>query len=308
MALTHMNLLELAKRFNGPAGISIAEELNRVSVVLPKMDFEQVPGGIKKFAARAKLPTIGFRHINQAISQDYSVANRFVESCKIMESNPSIDAQVPVADVALALADEALTHVEAMAQNFDEEFFYGDADVDSAGFDGLFQRIVFGGSQCVNAGAASGNATSMYAVKFGRGHLRGIVPVGKEWLKTKRLGEYLDQDLGILVEGAHVAVNAGMYVANGKAVSQLANIGTVAVGTNAPSSDNLHEFVLAVKGGADIIYTSSFGLRQLQYVLENSLATHLPPGLDKIGAMVYQWGSVPVVVTDAVSAIESIKS
>jgi len=144
-----LTLLEAAKQFDTDlkrqAVIEMFAGSTDLNAAMPWMD---LPGGFYSYQQEARLPSVGFRGINESYSPSVGVINPQTETLKIAGGEIDVDkALIKMHGPGTRSRQEAM-QVKAFAQTITDHFINGDAS-DGVGFDGLRRRVT--GYQLLNA-------------------------------------------------------------------------------------------------------------------------------------------------------------
>lgn len=136
-----LTLHEAAKQFDGDikrqAVIEMFAGSTELNAVLPFMD---LPGGSYSYNQEAKLPSVGFRGINEGYTASVGVINPMTETLKIAGGDLDVDkALIKMHGAGTRTTQEAMK-VKAFGQTITDAFINGDAS-DGVSFDGLRRRV-----------------------------------------------------------------------------------------------------------------------------------------------------------------------
>jgi hypothetical protein len=308
MANTYLTLAELRERQalinSGAPIIDLLFEKAPLFSVLPMVG---KAGGIFRYGTKDANPTVSFRGVNDSIDTTKATISMQSEQVRYMEANPWID-RAGVSNIPEELALEVDAQVEAMVEGFHHELIYGDQSVDPNGFDGLYTRILAGGSQFVDGGQTTGSCTSIYAVKFGPNLMTGFYTEGKPVISSDFIGLQPNPDgkktMGYM---QHIFLEAGVAVTDGYAVAQYGSINPSAGGTNDLDLGKLNQLLLKVRGRRpDLLLMNSNIFAQLQntQVAGNSAVRG---SVQDFGAFAYGYNGVPILITDEILDTEAAK-
>lgn len=300
----YISLAEMSKR-EGFGAAAIAEELNKQSAFMGLLPFEVVPGGVKKYGVRAALPNIGFRGVNDTITQSVSVVNPYEESTVIAESNPWIDKAAINGSPAEAMAVEAIAHVEKLRQVWTTSAFYGDKETDPEGMDGLNVRYLYnsGNGQVVSASGTGTDLMSIWVVEFGPNKVQGFISSPDDFLDAQLLpGLHEHPTKGTMGYKAHVWMRAGLAVCDARAAAQIANIETSG-SSNILTLPQLHDAVSRV-GNPTAIFANRTGILQIQALFDSKVTF----GTDEFGRRFMDFGGLPIYREDNLVITEAAKS
>lgn len=147
---------------------------------------------------RTGLPNSTWRRMYRGTQPSKSTRAQITDTCGILEQRAEIDKDVAMlnGNTAAFRLSEAEAHVEAMGQDFLEQLFYGDTDVNPERFMGLTPRYntlntaVGTSANVIDAGGTGSNNTSIWLVVWSENTVTGIYPKGSEaGLSHQDLGE-----------------------------------------------------------------------------------------------------------------------
>jgi hypothetical protein len=144
-----LTLFEAAKAFDNDikrqAVIEMFAGATELNSVLPFFD---IPGGSYSYNQEAKLPSIGFRGINEGYGQDIGVLNPQTEALKIAGGDLDVDKALLKIHGAQVRTSQETMKIKSFGQAITSAFINGDAS-DGVSFDGLRRRV--GGFQLLSA-------------------------------------------------------------------------------------------------------------------------------------------------------------
>jgi hypothetical protein len=136
-----LTLHEAAKQFDGDikrqAIIEMFAGSTELNAVLPFMD---LPGGSYSYNQEAKLPSVGFRGINEGYTASIGVINPMTETLKIAGGDLDVDKALIKMHGAGTRSRQEAMKVKAFGQTITDAFINGDAS-DGVSFDGLRRRV-----------------------------------------------------------------------------------------------------------------------------------------------------------------------
>jgi len=294
-----ITLAEMAKREE--VGF-IAEQLNKLSPIMQFLPFERCPGGVKKYAVREALPTIGFRGINDTITPSVSVVNPYQEGCAVLENNPWIDRAAITGNPAAAMADELMASAEVIKQTFCDAFFYGDRGVNPKAFDGLNTRILSSGGQFVSAAGSGSDTYSVWILALGPNKVQGIIPKDEDYLDARMIPGLQKHEtkktMGYL---GHAFFKAGIAVVSPRALCQYGNI------KNAGSSNifDLDQFddALSRVDNPTMVVMPRTGFLQFQKKARAAVSLRR----DELGRWFSDYGGLPIYIDENLLTTETNK-
>ncbi|MDR2161629.1 MAG: hypothetical protein LBO77_05775 [Desulfovibrio sp.] len=144
---------------------------------------------------RAGLPQIYWKRLYRGTPVSKSQVTAIKDPVGMLEGRSVLDVKLLEIHQSQAKAyreGEARAFTEAMRQELATAIFYGDIKGNPDGIHGLDPRYAFKNApQVVDAGAASGNCTSMFGVVWGENEVTGIFPKDSvAGLKHKAIPEY----------------------------------------------------------------------------------------------------------------------
>lgn len=233
---TYPTLLDMAKRNGRDRAIPLIEETSKWIPEISGVNWDgsKLPGvgsvrtikGISyKTLIRTGLPTVAFREANAGVNISAGTyENRTVETF-IM--NPRWECDKAVADRSedgpdAYIADEAMAIMEATMQALGAQFFYG-RSIDAKGHPGLVDAVQ--STYTVDATGSGGSSASVYAVKFGVGHVQWIYGEnGSLMIPDKRIETVYRSDLPMTAYVQDMLAYPGVQVGSIRSVGRIKNI------------------------------------------------------------------------------------
>ena len=157
-----LTLIEAAKLGQGTQfERAVTAIFARSSEVLEIMPFREIPGNALRYNVESKLPSVGFRGVNEAWTPNNGVLNPITESLSIAGGDIEVDTFILTTEGMDQRAVHESMKIAALAEQWTRKFIKGDSESDPREFDGLQKRI--GGLQLIPAGATSGgDALSLF--------------------------------------------------------------------------------------------------------------------------------------------------
>lgn len=233
LASTRLRMSDIAKRLN-PDGsaASIAEVLENSTPILADAPMVEANGlNAHRSTRRAALPSVGWRRLNAGTVSTKSVVDQVQDATALLEAWGEIDEAVAKmnGNTAEWRMQEAVAFLQAMAQEFEATFFYGNAGTDEKEFDGVATRYNTAGAQVLDAGSSDTDNTSIYLMGWGaqtchliypKGSVAGIQHVdhGKQVIESvngvagAKMSGYIDQytlEVGFHVKDPRFIVRIG---------------------------------------------------------------------------------------------------
>lgn len=182
LASTRLRMSDIAKRMN-PDGsaASIAEVLENATPILGDAPMVEANGlNAHRSTRRAALPSVGWRRLNSGTIATKSVTDQVQDATALLEAWGEIDEKVAAlnGNTAEWRMQEATAFLQAMAQEFEATFFYGNSGTDDKEFDGVATRYNTAGAQVLDAGSADTDNTSIYLIGWGVNTAHLIYPKG----------------------------------------------------------------------------------------------------------------------------------
>lgn len=181
-------LVDVAKRLD-PDGKAarIAEILNQQNEVLDDITWKEgnLPTG-ERTTVRAGLPGVAWRALNEGVPRSKSLVSQVDEGAAMLEAFSEVDRKIAIlsGDVANYRLQESAAFMEAMAQAFVTNLFYGNAAASPKSFTGLatrFNSLTVNGitdPQVIDCGGTGTDNFSIYAVVWDPQKVTGIYPKG----------------------------------------------------------------------------------------------------------------------------------
>ena len=158
MALT---LVEASQRHSGDIfREGVIETIGLSGSVLDFIPFMDISGGAYNYKQENKLPSSGYRGVNQDHQESTGQVKPLVETLKIFGGTVKVDRAILAMNGEDQRLIELQMRLKSMALAFNRHFFKGDSDTDVNAVDGLQKRLT--GEQVIDAGAtAGGDALSL---------------------------------------------------------------------------------------------------------------------------------------------------
>jgi hypothetical protein len=149
MALT---LVQAAKLSNTALQRGVIQTFVNNSVVLDRLPLMNISGNAYAYNVEATLPTVAFRSVNEAYTENTGTFNQLTESLVILGGDADVDRFLVQTRGNLNDLRQIVTEqkVRSATMTFQDYFINGDVTVDTKGFDGLKKRLA--GSQVITAG------------------------------------------------------------------------------------------------------------------------------------------------------------
>lgn len=182
LSSTRPTISDVAKRLDPDGSIAaIAEVLENSTVIL--QDAPMVQGNLPtghRSTRRAALPNVGWRRYNAGTTSTKSVTEQVQDATAILEAWGEVDEKVASlnGNTAEWRLSESVAFIQAMAQEFESTFFYGNAGTDEREFDGVATRYSTPGAQVLDAGSSDTDNTSIYLIGWGEQTCHLIYPKG----------------------------------------------------------------------------------------------------------------------------------
>ncbi|MFB6604537.1 major capsid protein [Streptomyces noursei] len=148
MALT---LVESAKLSLDQLQRGVIETFVQESPILDRLPLIQVTGNAYKYNEESSLPGVSFRAVNEAYPESTGTLNQRIETLAILGGDADLDKFIVQTRGNLndQRAIQTMLKVKAASIHFADQFFNGDVEVNSKGFDGLRKRLL--GAQVLDA-------------------------------------------------------------------------------------------------------------------------------------------------------------
>ena len=138
-----MTLFEASKRVEGDVKrAAIIEMFARNSDLLRAMPFVAVPGDSLTYNLEAKLPSVGFRGINEGYSESVGVVNPETERFRAMGGDLDVDKFLIKTRGGDIRAQEEGSKIKALSGFMTDRIINGDSTIEVREFDGLRKRVV----------------------------------------------------------------------------------------------------------------------------------------------------------------------
>lgn len=325
-------LLDWSKRQdpNG-AQAKVAEILEKQKPILEDAMMVEGNGPTShRTTVRTGLPTVTWRMLNYGVQPSKSTVKQVDDSMGMLEAYAKIDKSL--ADMNGNTAEFRLAEdkpfLEAMGQEFERTFFYGNTQTDPAKFMGLAPRyssistnVDISGYNVISAGGAGSDNTSMWLVVWGDQSCHLTFPKGQTGgLKHRDLGE----DTAIDATGgeyqiyrSHYKMDVGAVVRDWRYVARLANIDVSDLATAGLASDTsarlipllirLMHRIPNLRAGKAVFYANRDVLAALDIMAQSKTNVYLTQK-EFAGEMITYFRGVPVKRADALLNTESVVS
>lgn len=279
---------------------------------------------------RTGLPAVTWRQLNYGVQPSKSLTRQVDDTMGMLESFASIDKAL--ADMNGNTAEFRLSEdkafLEAMAQEFESTFFYGNTSVDPAKFMGLAPRYNSIGTvatqssyNVLSAGGSGSDNTSLWLVVWGDTTCHLTFPKGKQGgLYHNDLGEQTLYDAaGGEYRGykSHYKMDVGAVVRDWRYVARLANIDVSDLATAGLASDTsarliplmirLMHRIPNLRTGKAVFYANREVLAALDIMAQAKVNVYLTQK-EFAGEMVTMFRGVPIKRADALLNTESVVS
>lgn len=188
----YLTLLDRTKQTDGKGNIesTIIELLNMSNPVYQDAYAKECnDGSSNKTTVRTSLPEAEFRDFYGYITPSKSGTRQIVDKTGSLNALSVIDADLleKSKNPEQFRLNEGLAFMEGMTQTFQRNFFYGNANTNPAGFDGLSVRYsklsnddTKVGFNVINGGGTGAVNTSIWFVTFGDLHTSLLYPEGSQ--------------------------------------------------------------------------------------------------------------------------------
>lgn len=246
LSATRLTMLDIAKRTN-PDGsaASIAEVLSNATPILGDAPMVATNGmNAHRSTRRANLPSVGWRRLNSGTTSSKSVVEQVQDATAILEAWGEVDEKVASinGNTAEWRMQEASAFLMAMAQEFEDTFFYGNAGTDEREFDGVATRYATPGAQVLDAGSSDTDNTSIFLIGWGVNTAHLIYPKGSvAGIQHRDHGMQVIEDVNG-VAGAKMSgyvdqytLEAGFHVKDPRYIVRIGSIELSALAGGAPA-------------------------------------------------------------------------
>lgn len=188
LGATFFDLIDLYKSQNPNGEIApVIEILAKMNPVLQDAIAVECNSGTKHLhTVRTGLPSVTWGKLYQGIIQSKSTKAQVEDTTGFAESLSTIDQRlldISKNEGAVRLS-EAMSHLEAMNQEIETKFFYGNTATEPSEFMGLAPRYnsltAPNGNQIIDAGGTGTDNTSIWFVGFGENQTQLIYPEGTQ--------------------------------------------------------------------------------------------------------------------------------
>jgi len=129
----------------------VIETFVQESPILDRIPFVEINGTALTYTMEDQLPGVAWRAVNQAYPESTGAFRRASETLRILGGDADVDTfiQATYSNLEDQRAAQTALKVKALAYEFQDTFFNGDADADANTFDGLANRLT--GDQVIAA-------------------------------------------------------------------------------------------------------------------------------------------------------------
>lgn len=283
----------------------IASDVFNSAPVLFRIAADTRPGSTFYYTRKTADPTVGFRSGNAGRFFSKSTLEKVTVTCGILDASFAVD--VAVAQAAdkgedYAMAQEALSHLQAAFYKAENQMYYGTSEGDAAGFSGLAD---VSGLVQVSAGAnvstTSPDGSSVWLIRTSNGvdDLEIIWGENGAMSVSERTLINLQDGSNMNYPAYYHAITSwvGLKVGSTYSAVRLCNLSATDTLTDDLISSAMAEFPAG--RGPNLIAMSRRSLTQLQQSRTATNATGAPAPFPT------ESFGVPIVVTDAISDTES---
>lgn len=195
---TYPTLVDVAKRTDPDGRVAkVAELLEQQNEML--LDIPWFEGNLPtghQVTVRTGLPTVAWRLFNAGIQPSKSTTAQITEGCGMLEAWNQIDKDLAMlnGNTAEYRLSEGVAFVEAMNQEMQSTFFYGNSGSSPEEMNGLSVRYsdpaATNGQNIIDAGGAGSDNSSIWLIVWGQNTIHGIYPKGSQ-------AGLLHEDLGL---------------------------------------------------------------------------------------------------------------
>ena len=156
MALTLIESAKLALGRDETLKATIMELFASSSDMLRTLPFQNIPGGSLIFNREQKLPTVGFRSLNEAYAEGTGEVDRIQEPLFVAGGDIDVDTYFEKTGNFDQRAAQESMKIKALSLAITKTIVKGDTESNSEEFDGLQVRCI--GDQLVSTGAVAGGS------------------------------------------------------------------------------------------------------------------------------------------------------
>lgn len=306
---TYPTLLDMAKRNGRDRAVPLIQETSKWIPEISGINWDgsTIPGvgsvrtikGINyKTLVRTANPTVAFRNANEGVSVSSSnYENRLVETFII---NPRWECDKAVADRSedgpdAYIADEAMAIMEATMQALGAQFFYGRAS-DAKGYPGLVDAI--NSAYVVDATGTGSSSASVYAVKFGVGHVQWIYgESGALTIPDKRIETVYRSNNPMTAYVQDMLAYPGVQVGSIRSVGRIKNI-TASAGKTLTDA-LMFQLLTKMQVRPDVFFMNKTLLEQLRSSRTATTATGSPAPIPT------EVAGIPIAPTESLTMTET---
>jgi hypothetical protein len=185
---TYPTLTDVAKRMDPDGRVAkVAELLEQQNDML--LDIPWFEGNLPtghQVTVRTGLPTVAWRLFNAGVQPSKSTTAQVTEGCGMLEAWNQIDKDLAMlnGNTAEYRLSEGVAFVEAMNQEMQSTFFYGNSSIAPEEMNGLSIRysdpLATNGQNIIDAGGAGADNSSIWLIVWGQNTIHGIYPKGSK--------------------------------------------------------------------------------------------------------------------------------
>lgn len=188
LGATYPTLTDVAKRMDPDGRVAkVAELLEQQNDML--LDIPWFEGNLPtghQVTVRTGLPTVAWRLFNAGVQPSKSTTAQVTEGCGMLEAWNQIDKDLAMlnGNTAEYRLSEGVAFVEAMNQEMQSTFFYGNSSIAPEEMNGLSIRysdpLATNGQNIIDAGGAGADNSSIWLIVWGQNTIHGIYPKGSK--------------------------------------------------------------------------------------------------------------------------------
>jgi len=158
-----LSLIEAAKHKTRVERLAVIKTFTEGQLI-SRLPFRNLLGGALKFAVEKKMPSVGFRAVNEGYRRDYGAVENDTEFVHLFGGDLDVDRSIVDLNGPEARASQTEQKVRSMRLTLEAAVINGDAAFDPRAFNGLSKRLTPGGPQTVDNTSGSVKLTRLEAL------------------------------------------------------------------------------------------------------------------------------------------------
>jgi hypothetical protein len=320
-------LLDVSKRLDPDGSIAtIAEMLTEKNAILEDMPWFEgnLPTG-HRHTIRTGLPEPTWRKMYGGVQPTKSTTTQVTDTTGNLEAYAEVDkalADLNGNTAAFRLSEDR-PHIDGIAKELAQTFFYGNEGTEPEAFTGIAPRMnsttEANGQMVIKAGGVGSDNTSIYLCVFGEQGGWGIYPKGsKAGLEMEDKGQVTIENVdgnGGRMEAyrSHYVQKAGFAMKDWRQFARICNIDASLMHVAANAKELVRYMIIAservedIGAGRPVFYVNRHIMTQLRIGILEKIATNLT-WETVAGKRVMIFDEIPVKRCDAITNSETLVS